>query len=160
GPGEEAGPRVDRQHERGLPAVLLRVERDDLVQSNRVVGTRLRVMERGSGEPHVGAHMRISLGAARMIETTQEAELFAERAERLGRFTKDEFAVLLGSWEPAPLIDAVLDSGQRHTVGGVQGTEPARDLVRHLRAHGVENGQGQSHSANALKKSPAVDEAG
>ena len=73
--------------------------------------------------------MRVGLGAARMIQPAQEAELVAERAERLGRFAEDELAVLARPREPAPLVDAVLGPGQRHAVGRVDGAEAARDVV-------------------------------
>ena len=144
----------------GCRQILLGVQRDHLIEPDRVVGPRLRVVQRGAGEPHVGADVRVGLGAVRMVQPAQEAELLAERGERLGRFAEDEFAVALGRREPAPLVDAVLRLRQRHAVGGVERTEAAGDLLGHFRAHGVEDRQGQRDAAQTLEEGTAVDAEG
>ena len=107
-PREEAGARIDRQHQRRLPAVLLGVQRHHLIEARRVESPRLRVVQRCAGEPHVGANMRIRLRTARMVQPAHEAELLPKRAERLGRAAKHEFTVALNGGKPAPLRKSIL----------------------------------------------------
>ena len=92
-----------------------------------------------------------------MVQSAQEAELFAEGAERLGRLAEDELAVALGGGKPTPLVDAVLRFRERHAVGGVERAEAAGNLLGHLGAHGVENRQSQRNSAHTFEESAAVD---
>ena len=155
--GEEPGAGIDRQHQRRLPAVLLGVQRHDLIESDRVERAGLRIVQRGAGEPHVGADVRVGLWAARMVQSAHEAELLPEGTERLRRLAKDELAVTLGRGKPAPLVDAVFRFRQRHAVGGVERAEAAGNLLGHFGAHGVENRQGQRNSAHPFQKSTAVD---
>ena len=106
GAREIAGAGVDREDERWLAAELLGVQRDDLIESDGVVGAGLRVLQRGAREPHVGAGVRVGLGTVGMVEAAQEAELLAERGERLGRLAEDESRLFSARGEPTPLGDA------------------------------------------------------
>ena len=100
--------------------------------------------------------MGISLGAAGVVETSQEAEPVFEWGEGLGGFAEFELAILGIGREPAPFGDAVFGPGQRHAVGGVDGAEPARDLVANLVAHGLQNRQGQRNAAQPTQEGPPV----
>ncbi len=156
GPREEPRSGVDRQHQRRLAAVLLGVQRDDLVEPHRVVRARLRVVQRGAGEPHVRTDVRVGLGTARMVQPAQEAQFVAKRAQRLGRLAEHELPVFLRSREPTPVVELVLRAGQRHAVGRVQGAEPSRNLLGDLFAHRLEHRQRQRDAGKPFEHGATV----
>ena len=72
---EIAGAGIDRKHQRRLPAVLLGVQRDHLIEAGRVVGAGLRILQRSARQPHVGADVRVGLGTVGVVQAAHEAEL-------------------------------------------------------------------------------------
>jgi hypothetical protein len=50
---QEARTGIDGQHQRGLAAELLRMLRDNLIQTDRVKRARLGIVQRGARKPHV-----------------------------------------------------------------------------------------------------------
>ena len=131
--------------------LLLGVLGDDLVEADRVVHARLRVVQRGAGQPHVGADVRVGLGTARVIQPAQEAQLIAKRGQRLGRLAKHELPVLFRPREPAPLVNAMLRPRQRHAVSGVKRTKASRRLLGHFFAHRLEHGQRQRNTGDSFE---------
>src|SRR5690606_22489787 len=77
--------------------------------------------------------------------------------QRFCRLAEDKLAVLFRSWEPGPLVDAVFGPRERHAIRRVERAEPARHLLGHFRAHGVERRQGHRDPAQATQKRSAVD---
>ena len=63
---------------------------DYLIQSGRVVSSRLRILQRRAREPHVGTCMRVGFGPVRMVEIAEEAQLFAEGRERFCRLAENK----------------------------------------------------------------------
>ena len=101
--------------------------------------------------------MGVGFGAAGVIESAHEAELFAIGRERFSGFTEDEFAVVFGAWEPAPLVESVLGFGEGHAVGSVDGAEAAGQLIGHFGAHGVKDGESQGHASDPFEERAAVE---
>jgi hypothetical protein len=58
--------------------------RHDLIERHGVEHAGFGIMQRSSRQPHIGAHMRVSLEPIGMIKPAQEAELLAEGTEWLG----------------------------------------------------------------------------
>ena len=79
---KETGAGVDGQDQRRLAAVLLGVLRDDLIETDGVERAGLRIVQRGAGEPHVRADVRIGFRTVRVLQAAHEAQLLAERSER------------------------------------------------------------------------------
>src|SRR5688572_33307591 len=100
-------------------------------------------MQRGAGEPHIRADMRIRFRTVRMLESAHEAQLLAERKERFCGLAELKVRTAALRREPTPFIDAVLGFGQRHAVGRVNGTEAPGNPVSDFGSHGVENREGK-----------------
>ena len=101
--------------------------------------------------------MWVGLDAVRVIQPAHEAQLLPERTQRLGRLAEHELAVTLRGRKPAPLVQTVFRSRERHSVRGVNRTEATRNLVCYLGAHRVENRQRQRCPSNPLEESTSVD---
>lgn len=135
---------------------LFGVEGDDLVEAGGVVGAWFGVVERGAGEPHVGAGVGIGLGSAGVEEAAHEGEFFAEGFERGGGVSEDELAVLFECGEPAPIADIIFSAREGHAVGGIDGAEAAGGHVRDIGTHGVEDGEGKGDAPGTFEERAAV----
>ena len=74
----KASSRIDRKYERRLATVLLGVLGDDLIKSNRVVGSGLWIVQGSAGEPHVRARVWVSFGATLVVHAAHEGHVFPE----------------------------------------------------------------------------------
>ena len=157
GTRQVAGARVDGQNQRRPAAELLGVGGNHLIQADGVVGAGFRIVERRSGQPHVGAGVGIGLRAARVVEPAHEAELLPERLQWLRRRAELELPVLFLRREPAPFGQLMLGLRQRHAVGRVDGAEAAGGLVGDLCTHGVQHGQSHGNASQSLEECAAVE---
>src|SRR6185437_11750737 len=158
GAGEIAGAGIDGKNNRRTARVLFGVLGDDLIEADRVVSARLRVIEGRAGQPHVRTGVGIGLRAARVIEIAHEADLLPEGRVGFGGLAEDEVAVgVRGGGEPAPFGNIVLGLRERHAIRGVNGAEAPGDLVCHLSAHGIEHGQGKQGAAGSFQEGTTIE---
>ena len=136
--------------------MLLGMLRDDLIDTHSVVGFARRIVQRGTSQPHVRTGVWICFDPVFMIQTTHEAEVFPEWFQRSCRFPKDETSRFFPGGKPAPLVDAMISLGQRHSVRRVNGTETPGLLLRHLAAHRFQWRQRESSSSDSLENRPSL----